>query len=123
MLFFTEKSRQLGLPLVSNELTPIFYIGVGKPEIGFKLSEIMNKEGIMFNLAQFPAVSVKNAGVRIALTNHHSLQDINALLEMIAHHLPKLVEQDNYSYDEIYAAFGMKQPEKAVIEYPLKKTA
>lgn len=123
MLFFTEKSRQLGLPLVSNELTPIFYIGVGKPEIGFKLSEIMNKEGIMFNLAQFPAVSVKNAGVRIALTNHHSLQDINALLEMIAHYLPKLVEQDNYSYDEIYAAFGMKQPEKAIIEYPLKKTA
>ncbi len=123
MLFFTEKARQLGLPLINGELTPIFYIGVGKPEIGFKLSEIMNKEGMMFNLAQFPAVSVKNAGVRIALTNHHTLQDINNLLETIAHYLPKLVEQDNYSYEEIYAAFGMKRPEKQQVEYPLRKTA
>ncbi|MBP6730857.1 MAG: aminotransferase class I/II-fold pyridoxal phosphate-dependent enzyme [Chitinophagales bacterium] len=123
MLFFVEKCRQLGLPLISNELTPIFYIGVGKPEIGFKLSEILNKEGMMFNLAQFPAVSVKNAGVRIALTNHHTLQDINNLLEALAHHLPKLVAQDNYSYEEIYKAFGMKQPEKVLVEYPLRKTA
>ncbi len=125
MIFFVEKARYLGLPLISGELTPIFYIGVGKPEIGFKLSEIMNKEGIMFNLAQFPAVSVKNAGVRIALTNHHSLQDINHLLETMAHYLPKLVQEFGYSYDEIYEAFGMKRPQPATstIDYGLKKTA
>ncbi len=123
MLFFVEKSRQYELPLISSALTPIFYIGVGKPEIGFKLSEILNREGIMFNLAQFPAVSVKNAGVRIALTNHHTLQDINMLLESIAHYLPKLVEEEGYSYEEIYEAFGMKRPEPVTIEYPLKKSA
>jgi len=122
MLFFVEKVRQLELPLISNELTPIFYIGVGKPEIGFKLSEAMNREGFMFNLAQFPAVSVKNAGVRIALTTHHSIQDINNLLETMAYYLPKFIEQENYSYDEIYDAFGVKRPETAE-EYPLRKIA
>ena len=123
MLFFTEKARQYELPLISSELTPIFYIGVGKPEIGFKLSEILNKEGMMFNLAQFPAVSVKNAGVRIALTNHHTLQDINMLLESIAHYLPRLVEEEGYSYEEIYEAFGMKRPQEVSMAYALGKTA
>ena len=123
MLFFVEKARQYELPLISGAITPIFYIGVGKPEIGFKLSEILNKEGIMFNLAQFPAVSVKNAGVRIALTNHHTLQDINTLLESIAHYLPKLVEEEGYSYEEIYSAFGMKNPQTTAVEMPLRKIA
>ncbi len=124
MLFFREKTNEYELPLISNELTPIFYIGVGKPEIGFKLSEIMNKEGIMFNLAQFPAVSMKNAGVRIALTNHHSLQDINTLLETMAYHLPRIVEAEGYSYEEIYEAFGMKRPQEVSMAYPvLAKTA
>lgn len=83
----------------------------------------MNKEGIMFNLAQFPAVSVKNAGVRIALTNHHSLQDINHLLETMAYYLPKLVEEFGYSYDEIYEAFGMKRPQVVTPDYVMKKIA
>lgn len=123
MVFFVEKARQLELPLIGDDLTPIFYIGVGKPEIGFKLCDIMHNEGMMFNLAQFPAVSVKNAGARITLTTMHTIQDINKLLETIAHHLPKLVEEAGYSYEEIYETFGKKMPKRLVEDYPLRKIA
>jgi len=59
MLFFVEKARQLRLPLINSELTPIKYIGLGKMEVGYKLCEIMAREGFHWNLAQFPAVSAK----------------------------------------------------------------
>ncbi len=115
MLFFRTKAHELDLPLISQELTPIFYIGVAKQDIGFKLAEAVNKDGMMFNLAQFPAVSMQNAGARITLTNHHTLQDINTLLESMAYHLPRIVEEEGYSYEEIYEAFGMKRPQQVAM--------
>jgi len=71
---------------------------------------------MMFNLAQFPAVSMQNAGARITLTNHHTLQDINTLLESMAYHLPRIVEEEGYSYEEIYEAFGMKRPQQVAMK-------
>lgn len=118
MLFFRQRANELELPLISNELTPIFFIGLGKIEAGFKLLHTLQGEGLMANLAQFPAVPIKNTGVRIALTNNHSLQDIDTLLQAIAYHLPRMVEEFGYSYEEIYEAFGIKRPQQVQMAYP-----
>ncbi len=110
LVFFVEKARQLGVPVINNELTPIFYVGVGKVEVGFKMMNFLSNEGLLCNLAQFPAVSVKNAGLRIALTRHHSLQDISKLLESIAYALPIFMAEENTGYEELYKAFNIAAP-------------
>jgi 7-keto-8-aminopelargonate synthetase-like enzyme len=110
MIFFVDKAKQLGVPVISEELTPIFYIGTGKQEVGFKMAEHLYTEGVFCNLAQFPAVSVKNSGLRVALSNHHTLQDINHLLETVAEAMPKYMEEENYSFEELYQAFKIPQP-------------
>lgn len=105
MVLFVEKCRQLDLPLVSGELTPIFYIAIGKQEVGAKIMHALYNEGMFCNLAMFPAVSIKNTGLRVVLTRNHSLQDISKLLDSIAHYLPKIMEEENYSMDELYEDF------------------
>jgi 7-keto-8-aminopelargonate synthetase-like enzyme len=112
MVFFVEKARQLGLAVVNNDLTPIFYVGVGKPEVGFKLINILKEQGFLCNLAHFPAVSVKNTGLRVALTRHHSLQEISRMLETVAYALPSLMEEENTNIEELYAAFKMAPPRR-----------
>ena len=113
MTFLVERAKQLDVPVISNDITPIFYVGVGKQEIGFKMMDVLYKEGICCNLSQFPAVSNKNAGLRIALTRHHSIQDINKLLEVVSHHLPKFMAQENFGYEELYKAFKIADPRLA----------
>jgi len=41
----------------------------------------------------------------------------------MAHYLPKLLEEQGLSYDEIYENFSMKRPQMSVVDYPMKKTA
>lgn len=110
MTFLVDKAKQLDVPVISNDITPIFYIGMGKQEIGFKMMDVLYKEGICCNLSQFPAVSVKNAGLRVALTRHHSIQDINKLLEVVSNSLPKFMEEENFGYEELYKAFKIADP-------------
>jgi 7-keto-8-aminopelargonate synthetase-like enzyme len=107
MLFFVQYAKQLNLPLVSTALTPIFYVGLGKTEVGFKMTKFLAEQGVMCNLAQFPAVSVNNAGLRITLTNHHTLQDIRHLLDSIDAKLATYLEEEGLSYEDVYNTFGI----------------
>ncbi len=115
MFYFTQTASRLGLPVVNNDLKPIFYIGTGTNEIGYKLSSFLMNEGQYANHIIFPVVPMKNTGMRIVVTRHHTLQDIHRLLELIAYALPKFMKEENYSMDQIYEAFSMQpaQPVKA----------
>jgi hypothetical protein len=64
-------------------------------------------EGFFVNHIIFPVVPQRNTGMRIVVTRHHTLQDIDKLLELIAYALPKFVKEENYSMDQIHEAFGM----------------
>jgi 7-keto-8-aminopelargonate synthetase-like enzyme len=107
MFYFTQNAVRLGLPLVSTDLNPINYIGSGTNEIGYKLSQFLMNEGFFVNHIIFPVVPQRNTGMRIVVTRHHTLQDIDKLLELIAYALPKFVKEENYSMDQIHEAFGM----------------
>jgi 7-keto-8-aminopelargonate synthetase-like enzyme len=107
MLFFVQYAKELNLPLVSTALTPIFYVGIGKTEVGFKMSKFLTEQGLACNLAQFPAVSVQNAGLRITITNHHSIEDLRHLLNTIDSMLAKFLAEEGMGYEDIYNAFGI----------------
>ena len=111
MLCFIERSKELNIPVINNEHTPIFYIGMSKAEIGYKMVKHLMDNGILCHQNVFPTVPVRNAGIRIALTNHHTIKDIHHLLDTIAEALPKFLEEENFSLEQIYEAFGLISPD------------
>ncbi len=84
----TELLEEFCLPLVAHELTPIRYVKLGLPEVAEEVTGRLLEDGFYVNLAVFPAVPIKQAGVRITLTLHHRPEDIRALVEALARHVP-----------------------------------
>ena len=66
------------------------------------------KEGFFLNLGIYPAVPIKNTGIRITLSSHNQMQDIKALSEAIEYHFPKALEQTNNNEIKIRQAFGLE---------------
>lgn len=103
--FFNKKAIQFNLPLIGESDSPIFFIGVGKPEIGYKMVKKLMDHGYYINLSVFPSVSYSQTGLRIPITLHHTFQDIENLLSIIAKELPQILKENNVDLDFIYKAF------------------
>jgi 7-keto-8-aminopelargonate synthetase-like enzyme len=103
--YFVDTCKSFKLPLIGESNSPIFFIGVGKPGVGYNMvTRIMNK-GFYINLSVFPSVPYKNTGLRIPLTVNHSFEDIYNLLSIIAEQLPHALKDNDSSLDEINKAF------------------
>lgn len=107
MLFFNETAKKLGLPLINETLSPIGFIGVGKPDVGYNMVRRMMNKGYYFNLSVFPSVSYNNTGLRIPVNRMHTFEDISNLLNEIAIQLPMALEDSNSSMEEIYKHFKL----------------
>lgn len=110
MGYLVGLAKELELPLVSEELTPIFFIATGKGEVGYKMCKHLMDNGFYCHLAAFPAVPAKNSGLRITVTRHQTFDDIKNLMHVIAEGLPRVLEEEDYTLDEIYDAFYMTHP-------------
>ena len=108
MRFFNSTAKLYNLPLINPTESPIFFIGVGKPEVGYNLVRRLMKEGYYINLSVFPSVSYNNTGLRMPITLHHTLEDIDGLLRCIARNLPLALRDENAYVEDIYKAFKMK---------------
>lgn len=87
----TELLREFCLPLACAELTPIRYVTLGLPRVAAEVAARLLDDGFYVNLAIFPAVPMKQAGVRFTLTLHHQPSDIRALVEALARHVPDVL--------------------------------
>jgi 7-keto-8-aminopelargonate synthetase-like enzyme len=87
----TELLGEFCLPLACAELTPIRYLKLGLPHVAADVVTRMLNDGFYVNLAIFPAVPMKQAGVRFTLTLHHQPADIVALVEALARHVPDVL--------------------------------
>jgi 7-keto-8-aminopelargonate synthetase-like enzyme len=105
--YFTITAKGLGLPLVNEDLTPIFFIGVGSTEIGFELARRMLDDGYYINIAGFPAVAHNKAGLRITVTHHLTIEDIYEMLHKLAFHFENMEEKNHIVKEEIYKAFAL----------------
>ncbi len=81
--YFMMTAKGLNIPLINEEKTPIFFIPVGEPELGYTIMKDLFDSGFLVNIAVFPAVPYKNTGLRVVLTNHHTLEDIYELLSKL----------------------------------------
>ena len=103
--YFVETCKSFKLPLIGESNSPIFFIGVGKPGVGYNMvTRIMNK-GFYINLSVFPSVPYKNTGLRIPITVNHTFEDIYNVLAVIADQLPHALADNNSSIEEINKAF------------------
>lgn len=106
-----EKS---GLPVISDPLTPIYFIGMGQPRVGYAMVRKLIDDGFYVNIALFPAVPVKSTGVRFTLTRHITLDDITGLVEAMAYHYPKVLESEGKTENDVLRAF--KLPLKGIVK-------
>lgn len=97
--------HQYGLPVVSTSHSPIFFIGLGLPKVGYSMVKRLMDDGLYVNLGIFPAVPENCTGIRFTLTLHHKVEDIALLVERIAYHLPRVLEEEGRTLRDVSRAF------------------
>lgn len=99
--------RQTDVPLVEENKCPVFFIGTGLPATGYNFVSRLMNEGFYVNLGVFPAVPVKNTGVRFTISRHNRLEDIEKLVDAIKYHYPKALADENRTQNQVRKAFNL----------------
>ncbi|XCF04813.1 aminotransferase class I/II-fold pyridoxal phosphate-dependent enzyme [Tamlana crocina] len=105
--FFNAELDKTDLPLIKRNHSPVFYIGTGMPITGYNFVNRLMREGFFVNLGIFPAVPIKNTGVRITVSRHNQKEEIKALVEAMDYHYPKALEDTFTSDDSVRKAFNL----------------
>lgn len=105
--YFNQLLSNRNLPIISKNDSPVFFLGMGTPATAYKFVHRLFEEGFFLNLGIYPAVPIKNTGIRITLSSHNRQQDITALADAMEYHFPKALEETNNSEIKIRRAFGM----------------
>jgi 7-keto-8-aminopelargonate synthetase-like enzyme len=96
------------LPLVSENDSPVFFLGMGTPATAYNFTKRLFSEGFYLNLGIYPAVPIKNTGIRITISAHNKIEDITDLARAMDHHFHKAVEETGSSDQKIRQAFRME---------------
>ncbi|MEM6766372.1 MAG: aminotransferase class I/II-fold pyridoxal phosphate-dependent enzyme [Bacteroidota bacterium] len=107
--YFNHYAKERDIPLFSESTTPICFINVGMPEVGFNMVKRLKAMGFFTNLAVYPSVPYKNTGIRLTITNHLQMEDIKGVLDAIEMELPKALAEENSSMEDVYHAFKVTQ--------------
>jgi 7-keto-8-aminopelargonate synthetase-like enzyme len=99
--------KQTDLPLIAENNCPLFYIATGLPASGYNMSNRLMSEGYYVNLGIFPAVPVKNTGVRFTLSRGNELEDIKGLIQAMEYHYPKMLEDMDRTQNDVRKAFKL----------------
>lgn len=99
--------RNTELPLIVDNNCPVFFIGTGLPSTGYSFVEKLMNEGFYVNLGVFPAVPVKNTGVRFTISRHNHKDDILALVNAMEYHYKPTLKEENKTLNEVRKKFNL----------------
>ena len=102
--------EKLQLPIIAVNESPIFFIGISVPKLGYEMVSRMKNSGFYMNIGIFPAVPIKNTGIRFTITRLHTFQQISSMLNIFAKHYFQVLNEENYPIQKIYKAFKLKNP-------------
>jgi predicted N-acyltransferase len=102
--------EEFELPLIAPSEAPIRYVGVGLPRIAYNVADRMMAEGLYVNVAPFPAVPMKQGGIRTPITLHITPEDIHRMVESLARTLPLALAEEGSSLEEVHQNFGLEPP-------------
>jgi predicted N-acyltransferase len=116
--YCNELLAQTDLPVLSHPKTPIYFIGTGQPNVGYNLNKKILDQGYYVNIGMFPAVSVKNTGLRFTLTNHISKDDIKSFITTLNQQYKKTLKEEGKTINDIRKAFKLPFiEEKTSVEF------
>lgn len=105
--------KQVELPLLAENETPIFFIAMGRPDTAFEVAQRMKEDGFYVNISMYPTVPLKRSGIRLAITSIHSGEEVKNAVESMAYHFPKVLAEQGISYAELMGAFEGAVPEES----------
>lgn len=97
------------LPIISASEAPIHFIGMGLPRVAQKMVRRLMERGYYSNIAMFPAVPMRRAGVRFTLTLHHTKEDIDGFVNNFAELFPGVLAEECSSREEIARSFKLQE--------------
>lgn len=103
--FCSEELSKRNLPDMSDAETPIFFIGVGLPKVGYNVIGRLQNDGFHVNLAIFPAVSENCTGVRFSVNVYNTKEEIVRLVDAIDYHLYEALAEEGRSVKDIERNF------------------
>lgn len=106
--YFNQLLSKTALPLVDKNDSPVFYIGTGMPATGYNFVRRLMNEGFFINLGLFPAVPVKNTGVRITIARHNEKEDMDRLVEAMKFHFPLALRETHTTSQRVYKLFNLQ---------------
>ncbi|WP_417859369.1 aminotransferase class I/II-fold pyridoxal phosphate-dependent enzyme [Xanthomarina gelatinilytica] len=115
---FNSLLMKSNLPLVDLNVSPVFFVGTGVPETGYNFVKRLFDEGFFVNLGLFPAVPVKNTGVRITISRHNQLREITALVEAMNYHYPKALEDTQTNLNRVRKLFKLPELKTKIDKIP-----
>lgn len=95
------------LPIIEHNDSPVFFLGMGTPATAYAFSKRLFEEGFFLNVGIYPAVPIKNTGMRITLSRHNRTEDIDALYQALEYHYPLAVAETGTHDSKIRKAFRM----------------
>ncbi|CAM4028649.1 aminotransferase class I/II-fold pyridoxal phosphate-dependent enzyme [Flavobacterium weaverense] len=104
--YFNDLLSKTSLPIIVQNNSPVFFLGTAMPLTTYKLVQSLFQEGFFVNPAIYPAVPVKNTGIRITLSRHNQKEEIKELVEAIEKFFPLALEETANSLYKINRAFG-----------------
>ena len=107
--YFLKRAKQFKLPLVGQDETPIFFIGIGSREVGYRMVHELKRAGYWTNLGVFPAVPQGKCGLRLPITQHHSREQIDGLLTTVAELLKCEERKGTFAMEKAYKTFRLNQ--------------
>ncbi len=99
--------RQYALPDVLPSNSPIFYLGLGLPRVGYNMAKRLLNDGFYTNIGIFPAAPINCTGMRLPIANGQTNQDIKNLLEAFHYHFPRVLEEEGITLDKISQNFKL----------------
>ncbi|MDP4264535.1 MAG: aminotransferase class I/II-fold pyridoxal phosphate-dependent enzyme [Bacteroidota bacterium] len=108
--------KKYRLPVIAENDEAVFFIGVHLPKVGYNMVRRMLDAGYYVNLGIFPAVPMKNTGIRFTITRLHSFSQIEQMISTMAEELGKALKEEGVTYEDIYKAFGLRVPEEQLLD-------
>lgn len=102
--------EKAGLPNLAEKDSPIFFVGVGAPKPAYDLIDHLLKDGFLVNIGIFPAVPMKNTGLRFTITRLHTFDQIEALVESLVKHYHQVLLEHKTDISEVCKAFKIDVP-------------
>ncbi len=103
--YFYDRCDEMGLPLVDKTRTPTAYFPMGNWENISLCGKILYPERLSATAGLFPAVPIKNVGVRIQITLYQTKSDIEKLVQVMARIYKKIIKERDFSIEETLSHF------------------